>query len=49
LARLNEHQKIIYEILQKKRKMPSGQLYRDYRKAVKKPVVARAYRNYLER
>ena len=48
-SKLNEHQKIIYEILEKKRKMPSGLLYKEYCKLVSKPVVARAYRNYMKR
>jgi len=30
-------------------KMPSGLLYREYCKLVSKPVVARAYRNYMKR
>ena len=46
-SKLNEHQKVIYEILGKKKKMPSGTLYREYCKAVANPVVDRAYRNYM--
>ena len=49
LKKLNEHQRIIYEILEKKRKMPSGLLYKKYCKLVSKPVVDRAYRNYMKR
>jgi len=48
-SKLNMHQKIIYEILEKKRKMPSGLLYKEYCKLVSKPVVDRAYRNYMKR
>ena len=48
-SKLNEHQKIIYEILGKKKRMPSGLLYEEYRKLVKNPVVDRAYRNYMRR
>jgi len=49
LSKLNEHQRVIYEILEKKRKMPSGLLYEEYCKLVSKPVVDRAYRNYMKR
>jgi orc1/cdc6 family replication initiation protein len=49
LSKLNEHQKIIYEILGKKKRMASGELYREYCKVVKNPVVDRAYRNYMRR
>lgn len=47
-ARLNEHQKIIYEILGRNKKMPSGLLYKEYCKTATKPVVDRAYRNYMQ-
>ena len=47
--RLNEHQKAIYEILEKKRKMQSGLLYNEYRSHVNSPVVDRAYRNYMRK
>ena len=46
-SKLNEHQKVIYEILGKKKKMASGMLYREYCKTVANPVVDRAYRNYM--
>jgi Cdc6-like AAA superfamily ATPase len=49
LSKLNEHQKIIYEILGKKKRMTSGELYREYCRLVKNPVVDRAYRNYMKR
>jgi len=49
LSKLNEHQKVIYETLQKNRKMPSGLIYREYCRLVSKPVVDRAYRNYMKR
>jgi len=48
-AKLNEHQKIIYEILGKKKRMASGLLYKEYCKLAKNPVVDRAYRNYMKR
>jgi len=46
---LNEHQRVIYEILEKRVKMPSGMLYKKYCGLVSKPVVARAYRNYMKK
>ena len=49
LSKLNEHQKIIYEILERKKRMTSGELYREYCKLVKNPVVDRAYRNYMKK
>jgi orc1/cdc6 family replication initiation protein len=47
--RLNEHQKVIYDILEKKRKLSSGLLYDEYCTLMKNPVVDRAYRNYMRR
>jgi len=49
LSKLNEHQRIIYDILEKKMKMSSGMLYKEYCKLISKPVVARAYRNYMRK
>jgi Cdc6-like AAA superfamily ATPase len=49
LYKLNEHQRVIYEILEKKKKMSSGLLYEEYCKLVSEPVVDRAYRNYMKR
>jgi cell division control protein 6 len=47
--KLNEHQKAIYDILEKKRKVTSGLLYDEYCTVMKSPVVGRAYRNYMRR
>ena len=47
--KLNEHQKTIYDILERKRKLSSGLLYSEYCTLVKSPVVDRAYRNYMQR
>jgi hypothetical protein len=41
--------KIIYEILGRKKRMTSGELYREYCKMVKNTVVDRAYRNYMKK
>lgn len=49
LSRLNEHERIIYEILERKKKLPSGELYKEYRRLVTNPVVDRAHRNYMKR
>ncbi|MEM3061664.1 MAG: AAA family ATPase [Candidatus Bathyarchaeia archaeon] len=46
-SKLNEHQKVILEILGKRKVIPSGLLYKEYCKFVNKPVVDRAYRNYM--
>jgi len=34
LSKLNDHQRLIYEILEKKMKMASGELYKEYCKLV---------------
>ncbi len=49
LKKLNQHQRVIYEILKKKVRMASGKLYEEYSKVVSQPVVDRAYRNYMKR
>lgn len=49
LSKLNEHQQVIYEILEKKTQMASGMLYKEYCRLVSKPVGARAYRNYMKK
>ena len=47
LEKLNEHQKIIYSILEQKRRMPAGELFRTYCKQVKNHVEARTFRLYM--
>jgi orc1/cdc6 family replication initiation protein len=49
LNRLNQHQKVLYEILEKKRKLPSGALYGEYSAVTADPVVDRAYRKYMNK
>jgi orc1/cdc6 family replication initiation protein len=49
IDKLNEHQKAIYAILEKNRKMQSGSLYTEYRTLTQCPVVSRAYRNYMSK
>ena len=46
---LNQHQKLILEILRKKKKMPSGLLYKKYREFTLRPVVDRTYRQYMKK
>jgi len=49
LRKLNEDQRIIYEILKKNGKIESGRLFEEYRKSVKEMVTDRSYRNYMKR
>lgn len=49
IDKLNEHEKAIYSLLEKNRRMPSGSLYHEYSKSVQNPVVDRAFRNYMRR
>lgn len=49
LAKLNEHQKVIYEILKQSKSMDSGSLFNEYRKTVNETVTDRSYRNYMAR
>jgi len=49
IDKLDEHQKLIYDILEKKQKVSSGMLYSEYCSLIKNPVVDRAYRNYMRR
>lgn len=46
---LNEHQKAILQVLGRHGRLGSGQLYKEYSDSVCKPVVDRAYRNYMNR
>ncbi len=49
MNKLNKHQRVIYDILGKWKTMPSGLLYKEYRKRISDPVVDRAYRNYMRK
>ena len=49
LGKLNEHQRIIYEILKQNKSMDSGVLFNEYRKLMKENVTDRSYRNYMSR
>ncbi|MEM5883059.1 MAG: AAA family ATPase, partial [Candidatus Aenigmatarchaeota archaeon] len=48
-AKLNEHQKIIYNILEEKKEMYSGDLYREYKLKVSNPVGPRGFRKYMNK
>lgn len=48
LKKLNQDQRVIYEILRKRVRIASGKLYEEYCKTVSEPVVDRAYRNYMK-
>ena len=49
LSKLNDHQRIIYEILTKEGRLDSGSVYRSYFGRVQNPAVDRAYRKYMRR
>jgi len=49
LSKLNEHQRIIYSILEEKGKIGSGELYRKYCKEVEESIGDRTYRNYMKK
>ncbi|MGI0015603.1 MAG: Cdc6/Cdc18 family protein [Nitrososphaera sp.] len=49
LGKLNEHQRIIYEILKKNRVMNSGDLFEEYCKLSTDVNTDRSYRNYMQR
>jgi len=49
LRKLNEDQRIIYEILKRNKRMESGRLFEEYGRSVKDVVTDRSYRNYMKR
>jgi len=48
LEKLNEHEKLLYRLVEDYGEIASGELYRAYRSRVKSPVAERAYRKYME-
>jgi archaeal cell division control protein 6 len=48
LKKLNDHQKMVYEILKKNKKMSSGKLFEEYRRSTNEPVVDRSYRIHMD-
>lgn len=49
LGKLNDHQRMIYEILRKCKTMNSGELFEKYQRASRQTVVDRSYRNYMQK
>lgn len=49
LGKLNVHQRVVYTILKNTKAMNSGDLYFEYCKSTKEPVVDRAYRKHMKR
>lgn len=49
LGRLNDHQRVLYEIIKKHKEISAGKLHREYRKQIKEPMTERAVRNYLQK
>lgn len=49
IGKLNDHQKMIYEILKARGNFPSGELFKEYRRSASNPVVDRAYRNHMQK
>jgi Cdc6-like AAA superfamily ATPase len=45
--KINKDEKIIIEILEERRKLLSGELYREYSKKVEMPVSERMFRNFV--
>ena len=48
LEKLNDHERIIYSILEEHKKLPAAELYKLYSKKVEKPVGKRAFRYYMK-
>lgn len=49
LGKLNDHQRIIYEILKKSKRMGSGELLKEYKKSSEGALIERSYRNYMQK
>ncbi len=47
-SKLNEHQKLLLELIEKHKQIASGELFDLYRKSVAQPLGERAYRNQME-
>jgi len=48
-GKLNEHQRILYEILVERKSIDSGELYRNYAKSISSHVTSRGYRKYMKK
>lgn len=49
LGKLNEHQRTVFEILTIQKRMTSGELYAEYLRNMKNPLVSRSYRNHMQK
>lgn len=47
-AKLNEHQRFLLEVIEKRNRISSGELFDLYQKSFTQPLGERAYRNQLE-
>jgi Cdc6-like AAA superfamily ATPase len=47
LKKLNDHQRVIYDILKRRMRMTSGELYNEYCKSVTKPIGQRWYGTFM--
>lgn len=48
LEKLNDHERVVYSILEEHKRLPAGELYKLYTKKVKNPVGKRAFRYYMK-
>lgn len=49
LNKLNDHQRILYNILKANKTLDSGKLFEEYRKQAEEIVTDRSYRNYMQK
>lgn len=47
-SKLNEHQRFLFETIEKRRRLSSGELFDLYQKSFAQPLGERAYRNQME-
>lgn len=47
LKKLNDHEKTLYSLMEKHKKLGTKELWNKYEKAVSKPASQRSYRNYM--
>lgn len=49
LGRLNDHQRVLYEIVKEQKEINSGELHKQYQEKMKEPLTERGVRNYLQK
>ncbi|MBI2938381.1 MAG: AAA family ATPase [Thaumarchaeota archaeon] len=47
-SKLNEHQKVLLNIIERRKNVPSGELWQEYQGMVSEPLGERAYRNQMD-